>query len=419
MAPGYEARIQKLRDKALAVLKPTRGQLEHGLELHRRFLVCDSFGFLPSIWTQELFDRLNQMRINGDSAENWRNFATTFRMYAMTRDQTGAEEFVAALRASGVKCLVLNVGNAGAAETSLPIMAAYSHVCRVFNRYLVQAGSPDQIQQATKDGRTAIVWSVNGSPGYNDRPDEMFRWLETWHQLGVRFMHLAYNRRNAIAGGCTETRDEGLSDFGREYIKRMNEAGIAADLSHSSCQAVLDTAKISSRPIVATHTGVRSLFDHPRCRSDAELKAIADTDGLAGIYLIPFLLGPKANISTVLNHLDAAVKIAGIDHVAIGTDICYAPGVWPPPNLSVPEAFKANQSKSTQAAGWKPEHHKYHTNEHIEGSLAWTNWPLLTVGMVMRGYSDGKIEKILGLNLMRVLNACRPESEVENTGIKK
>jgi membrane dipeptidase len=236
-----------------------------------------------------------------------------------------------------------------------------------------------------------------------DDLDARLGWVETWYHLGVRLMHLSYNRRNEVADGCTEEADGGLSEYGREFVRKLNQMGIIVDTPHTGKQSTLDAVAVSEKPVTASHIGCEGVFpDHPRCKSDEELKAIADTDGLIGIYCLAGMLGPNATVNTMLDHVDYAVKLIGADHVAIGTDVCYM-RTWPDDLRAHP----SKQNTSARRGAWKPQHQKHSTTSHIDGDLAWTNWPLFTVGLVMRGYADADIRKILGGNLMRVLDANR------------
>ena len=404
-----EAHIDRCRQKAIHALKPSEAQLEHGLELHRQSVVCDSFCFMPTIWTPELFARLNQRLADGAGVRDWAEEGTYLRFLSMTGNPQAAADFVTALQASGVTGFVQTVGNEGPITVNLPNIAARAHVCRMFHKNMFQAGSADEVRLAKIQGRTAVFFSLNGPQGNMTDPVDARKWLEVSYHLGVRLTHLSYNRRNHIAGGCTESSDDGLSDYGRDYIQHMNEVGMIVDTPHSSRQTTLDAAQCSSKPIMASHIGVKKLFNYDRCKTDEELKAIAGTDGLIGIYNYPNMLGKNATLVTLLDHVDAAVKLIGPDHVSIGTDLAYCPGVWAPNDLELHPAAKKEQERASQARGWKPEHRQHRSPpEHIEGSLAWTNWPLFTVGLVMRGYKDRDIQKIIGENLLRVLDANRP-----------
>jgi len=275
---------------------------------------------------------------------------------------------------------------------------------------LAQAGSSKEVYEAAAQGRVAVIWSVNGPPivGKLIDPDEELSWVETWYNLGVRLMHLTYSRRNFVGDGCAEPANGGLSELGRDLVRKMNEVGIIVDTPHSGIQTTLDAAKVSQRPIMASHTGARAILNHMRCKTDEEIKAIAGTGGLIGVYAYPNMLGPDATLNTMLDHIDYIAQLVGTDHVAIGTDINYhAP--WPKELTGYPKS----RYSASWWGNWNSQNQPLpYTDEAATGSLAWTNWPLYTVGLVTRGYSDADIEKILGKNLMRVLDANRPKEEV-------
>lgn len=221
-------------------------------------------------------------------------------------------------------------------------------------------------------------------------------------------MHLTYNRRNLIGTGCTERSDGGLSEFGRDVIKKMNELGILVDVPHSSRQTALDAVKVSERPIAATHTCCRALFEHPRGRTDEEIKAIAAKGGLIGILTIPTFIGERGDLAVMLDHIDHAAKLVGTDHVSIGTDAGYAspsPEVKPLPMPKTRPGHWWGNWRDTRL------HVKGVSEENKTGSLAWTNWPFFTVGLVTRGYSDGDIEKILSGNLLRLFSEVWKNNE--------
>lgn len=405
-------RIREAWERGLAALNPTAAQLERGLELHRRMLSIDTFAFLPSVWSQEVIDHWNELREGNVGARelNWR--AGLARATAPARDAAAAREFRAAIRATGLKCLVQTVAEGKSREEDIKRMAGSRQLCRVFRDTLVQAGSSEEIREADASGRTAVVWSVNGPPivGRLEDPDEELSWIETWYNLGVRLMHLTYNRRNFIGDGCAEPANAGLSDLGRLLVARLNEVGIIVDVPHSGKQTTLDAATASTRPMMASHTGARALHDHMRLKTDEELKAIAATDGLIGVLVLPSMLGPEAKLPTLLDHVDYIAKLVGVEHVSIGTDTTYSSAPLEPvtgyPNARFSTRWWGN---------WTNENHPYAGkvgDEASVGSLAWTNWPLYTVGLVTRGYSDEEIEKILGGNFLRVLDATRPEKEV-------
>lgn len=410
---------EKAWKRALNILKPSKKELEHGLELHKRLFTIDSFAFLPIwMWTEDIVKEWNELKA-GNVGERELNKRMDSRLKtAATRDVTMARKFIAAVRATGLNCIVQTVAEGKSREEDIKKMSNISHICRVFRDTLVHAGSGDEIKEAAENGKVAILWSVNGPPlpGQIQDLDEEMSWIETWYNLGVRLMHLTYNRRNFIGDGCAEPANAGLSELGRDLIAKLNQTGIIVDIPHSGRNTTLDAAKVSSKPIMASHTGARAVFNHMRCKTDEELKAIAATDGLIGVYSPNELLGENATVNTMLDHIDHIVKTAGIDHAAIGTDSTYHSPV--PKEISgYPNArFTGNK----WWGNWKASNHPVRQSaETSEGSLAWTNWPLYTVGLVTRGYSDSDIEKILGKNFLRVLDANRPEKEVRSSGIQK
>ena len=147
--------------------------------------------------------------------------------------------------------------------------------------------------------------------------------LDMFYRLGIRIIQLTYNDRNFVGDGCLEPANAGLSQFGREVVARMNALGIAVDLSHCGTQTTADGIAASTKPPLITHSGCREVYRHPRSKEDRELKAMADKGGVVGIYFMPFI-GPGPGAPTVemlMRQIDHAIKICGVDHVGIGSDL--------------------------------------------------------------------------------------------------
>jgi len=394
--------------RGLDVLNPSESQLQHGLELHRDALALDTFGFLPRVWTDDSISKHNVLidQNLGGRVAHLRSVWIQQAAAANDANGEGGKQFRAALAASGLNGMVQTVGAAtipgmNDLESDIAAMSGFTHTCRAFRDCMFQAGSARELHEGKDQRRFGIVWSANSPPLPNrmmDADDELFR-INIWHQLGFRLCHLTYNRRNAVADGGSE--DAGLSLFGREVIAEFNRVGMIVDVPHSSKRTVLEAAKVSTKPVMSSHAGCHSLFQHHRNRTDEEIKAIAETDGVVGIVGLPSFLGDDANLNTLLDHVMHAVNLVGARHVAIGTD-----------NLCSTERPASVRPLPTGAfqprwpGGWKGEKFaKGDPNEPRTGSLAWTNWPLFTVGMLMRGLSDQDIRQILGLNLLRVLEA--------------
>lgn len=221
--------------------------------------------------------------------------------------------------------------------------------------------------------------------------------VEVAHQFGVLdVVELAYNRMNFIGAGCTERYDPGLSHFGLDFVRRCNEVGVIVDTSHTGRQSTLDACRASRKPVIATHTSAGALYAHDRAKTDEELRAIADTGGVIGVYAIPHFLGaadgPPLTIELMLDHIDYLVGLVGNEHVAIGTD-------WP---IALPDQVQRRLLLPLfEWLGFRDEHGVDHF-----GTLAGFRDPRdllnITRGLVSRGYEDARIRGILGENFLRV-----------------
>ena len=288
-------------------------------------------------------------------------------------------------------------------------MACNFQLLRHFRDTIAQAGSPQEIKEINDSGRMAVVWSINGPPivGELQAIEQELSWIDDWKHLGVRMMHLSYNRRNFIADGCAEPANGGLSDLGFELIAKLNQAGIIVDVPHTGQRSSIEAAKASSKPIMASHTGARALHDFIRFKDDETLKAIAENDGLVGVLAYPGMLGGTDDLPMMLNHIEYIVKLIGPDHVQIGTDLQYRHD-WD--TASLPFYPKREFTGNKWWGIWeKNKWQVKNPQETVTGSLAWINWPLFTVGMVTRGFSDEVIAKILGENFLRVFAANAPD----------
>ena len=389
--------ISKARDAALAVLKPTPAQLERGLELHARSLVFDSYGFAPRAGVD--VDQFQAAIAAGSSDIALNDLRETMTMTRAVIDEKEREEFREAMRCGGVTCIFQNAGEEG--HDPLRLMKRLSHFTYLGDMLkgtLIRATTPDDIIRARDEGKHCLYLTGNGVPlpeRWNTVAEEL-SYIRLFFELGIRMMHVTYNRRNMLGDGCAETANGGLSDLGRAAIAEMNKVGVIVDVAHSGLKTSFEAAKASTRPMVASHTVAASLNEHIRAKTDEVIKAICDTGGLVGICCIPNFLGRGNDIAALIDHIDYVAKKFGPEYVAIGTDVAHTSQY----SKSVSDGSGRKQP-TRFAALWPPG--------SIDGSgnrptLAWTNWPLFTVGLVMRGYKDDEIQKILGGNMLRV---CR------------
>jgi membrane dipeptidase len=399
--------IVKAREAALEVLKPTRAQLEHGLELHRQSLVFDAYGFAPRAAQDGA--ALAALVEAGASDRELQDAQEAMGMLRAADVPAERAEFDEAFRAAGVTCIFQNAGEEGNDPLRLiKRLARFTHLADTLRGTLVRASLPEDIQAAQRAGQHCLYLTGNGVPLALDEAtvEEELRFVQVFFQLGIRMMHMTYNRRNLLGDGCAEPANGGISDLGRAAIAEMNRAGVIVDVAHSGWRTSLETAQASQRPMVASHTVCEGLNHHIRAKPDEVIRAICDTGGLIGICCIPGFLGGSGDIGALLDHIDYAVKRFGPEHVAIGTDVAHTSQHASSPQAKAPSR---GRRRPRFAALWPPGALGGHWPRAT--SLGWTNWPLFTVGLVQRGHSDEVIRQVLGGNVLRVCNAAlKPRS---------
>lgn len=213
--------------------------------------------------------------------------------------------------------------------------------------------------------------------------------------LGVRSIMLTYNRQDFVGTGCTERVDGGLSHFGVELVEKMNDVGLIVDTSHCGRETTLDACRVSARPVTANHTSAEVVYRHDRAKSDEELRAVADTGGVIGVYAVPFFLGDRSKqpgLDTMLDHIDHIVRVAGAEHVGIGTD-------WP--FMLSPELAEQTIGRTVEEMGFRDEH-AIDVKRTLPGYQNAGDFLNIARGLVARGYDDRAISAILGGNFVRV-----------------
>jgi membrane dipeptidase len=165
------------------------------------------------------------------------------------------------------------------------------------------------------DPRLRLVLAMEGMEPLEGDPEA----FGEWHALGVRSAQLTWNHPNEFAGG-TYTPDQGLTDRGRQLVRRFAELGVDLDLSHASDQTWRDVVE-EDVAFSVTHAGCRAVFDHPRNLTDWQLQAVAERGGVVGMMGMAFNVDPEApTLARWLDHFDHAVAVMGVDHVGIGAD---------------------------------------------------------------------------------------------------
>ncbi|MER9581197.1 membrane dipeptidase [Mesorhizobium sp. M0276] len=255
----------------------------------------------------------------------------------------------------------------------------------------ILAETIDDVLLAKTTGRLSIAFDLEGSAMLQDD----LAMVRLFCDLGVRQIHLAYNRDNSIAGGCHGS-GSGLTALGRAVVREINAVGMMMDCSHSSKRTSLDIVELSTKPVVFSHSNARALQDHPRNIDDEQIRACAATDGVIGICGISEFLGVGGtSTANVVRHIDYVSQLVGSRHVGLGLDYVF------------------NQQHSDLPTGldphdWWPPAYEYRlaTGEIVTPEQL----PEIATALRARGYVQQDIEGIMGGNFLRVARATWSET---------
>jgi membrane dipeptidase len=171
---------------------------------------------------------------------------------------------------------------------------------------------------AKKLGKMGIIIGQQNSGHFRTVAD-----VDAFYAMGQRVSQLTYGP-NRIGGGSTDPHDSGLTSYGEEIVGRMNALGMAVDISHCADKTTLDAIEASEKPVLITHSNCRALMkSSARCKSDAAIQKMAAKGGVMGITMVRFFVGAsdKVTMENVLDHIDHVVRLAGVEHAGIGTDV--------------------------------------------------------------------------------------------------
>lgn len=255
----------------------------------------------------------------------------------------------------------------GAKET-LAMIETLHGILETWTGEMTLATKAEHIRQARRSGKIAAILGMEGAEGLEGE----IKLLRAYHRLGLRNIGLTWNRRNHAADGVAESRSGGgLTEFGRLLVQEMRRLGIMLDIAHLAPAGVQDVFQVYEGPVVASHANAHAICRHRRNLTDEQLEAVAASGGLVGVTFVPDFLSEQGKeepslFDKLLEHIEHIVHLVGIDHVGIGSD-------WDG-NISLPAGFMQDVS---------------HT-------------PMLTEGLVQRGFTEAQIRKILGENWLRV-----------------
>jgi membrane dipeptidase len=296
--------------------------------------------------------------------------------------------------ASGLTAVNVTLSAGTDFEETIAAIAKYDDFVRRRSSQLTKVHSVADIRRAKEQNKIGLIYGFQNAAMIGKRLER----IDIFADMGVRVIQLTYNALNQIGGGSIAPANPGLSAFGHQVVQRLNARRVIVDLSHSGTQLCLDAARASQSPISISHTGCRALVDLPRNKTDEELRLVAERGGYVGIYFIMLLAkGRPATSDDVVAHIDHAIKICGEDHVGIGTDY----GIVPLGDMASQRAFWANFVKERQAAGRAAPGEDPNILPYTEDLVGPTMFRDLHRKLVAKGYSSGRIEKVLGQNFLR------------------
>jgi len=302
------------------------------------------------------------------------------------------------IRASGMRGCVVTLGNPALQTPS----AAYDDMEKEWRGHearfkqmpdrLLRATGTADLDAAAKRNAIGLVYYLQNVTLIGDDLEK----LRDLKEKGIRIIQLTYNMRNLAGDGCLERQNSGLSTFGVELVGRMNDMGLLVDVSHSGDATTLDGIKMSKKPIAITHSACKTLFDHPRNKTDEAIRALADRGGVMGIFQInPYIGARERNtLDDFLAHIDHAVKVGGVEHVGIGSDR---------EHRRIPDTPEEKQKLIDELSRLRPV------------NAASFRWPFfiselnhprrmetIADGLTKKGYTSDAIDKILGRNFYRL-----------------
>ncbi|MGF1717371.1 dipeptidase [Photobacterium chitinilyticum] len=245
----------------------------------------------------------------------------------------------------------------------------------------------EDIYRAKEEGKTGIILGFQNVHAFEDQ----IGYVEIFKKLGVGIAQMAYNTQNLVGTGCYE-RDGGLSGFGHEVVAEMNRVGMMCDLSHVGATTSQEVILASKKPVCYSHCLPLGLKEHPRNKSDDELRFIADHGGFIGVTMFaPFLKnGINSTIEDYVEAIDYIVNIVGEDCVGIGTDFTQGHD----------QAFF---EWLTHDKGYARRLTRFGEIINPKGIRTVGEFPNLTEALLDHGWPESRVKKIMGDNWVRVL----------------
>lgn len=308
------------------------------------------------------------------------------KAYALPISDKDAADF----RASGVTAIhnAVGVGGPEAYEEALGFLAAWQGFCGRNADVFSLIGVAKDIDKAKAQKKVGVIMGLQNAEQFRTAKD-----VQAFYELGLRCAQLTYNSQNLIGGGSTDRIDGGVSDYGAEIIEAMNKTGMLVDVSHCGDKTTLDAADISPRPIAITHSNCKALVNHPRLKTDEAIRKVTAKGGVMGITEVRMFVRDKdpTTIEHMVDHIDHVVKLAGVEHVGIGSDsdLNGYDDMDPAQNKMLRGSYKASYA--------------FRDKLDIDGFDHPRRMYDMADALIRRGYSDDNIIAVLGGNFRRLL----------------
>jgi len=301
------------------------------------------------------------------------------------------EKEIAKIRASGINVFhnAIGIGGPNAFEDVLHYFGAWNGFIADHDEAFMRVDSIDDLDRLLNSKKAGLILGLQNSEHFRTVDD-----IDLFYGLGQRVSQLTYNSQNRLGAGATERVDGGISDFGAAVIERMNNIGMAVDVSHCGDRTTLDAFEISKNPVLITHSNCRALVPgHPRLKTDEAIQAMAKNGGVIGITAVRMFVREKepTNVEHVVDHVDHVVKLVGIEHVGVGTDS----------DLDGYDDLPADEYDELKSA-YKGSY-AFRDKIDTDGMDHPRKIFDLTSSLIRRGYDDTEINAILGGNFRRVL----------------
>jgi membrane dipeptidase len=303
-------------------------------------------------------------------------------------------EVLAAVRQSGITAINFTISDPTFEGTVGNIAAVEALIDQHPETFLIVRRHSD-IARAKRENKIGIMPGFQYTAFLEEKPER----VETFRQLGVRIMQLTYNNRSIFGDGCLEPGNAGLSKAGVAAVKKMNDQGVAVDLSHSGYRTTAEGISESAKPVLITHSGCAAVYAHPRNKPDEILKSLADRGGYFGVYLMPYLVASPTvpRREHVLDHIVHAINVCGTDHVGIGSDGSIQKTVL---TAEQKAAFDLDIARRKKLGIGAPGEDRYPYVPDLNGP---DHMEMIATELGKRGQPAPVIEKVLGANFQRII----------------